>query len=99
MSTYIFDIDGTILNYHTNKWLPGAKEKLIKLHSKGHQILFITMRGPQDEGTVWNMKDTTDILNTLGIPYRVVFGVDSPRILIDDSKIDLIRRKRNQSWE
>ena len=31
MGTHIFDIDGTIVNYHTNNWIDGAKELIIKL--------------------------------------------------------------------
>ena len=29
----IFDIDGTIVNYHTNKWIEGAKEYIINLYN------------------------------------------------------------------
>jgi ribonucleotide monophosphatase NagD (HAD superfamily) len=48
-ATHIFDIDGTIVNFHTNDWLPGAKEYIQKLYRQGCRIIFITQRGFQSE--------------------------------------------------
>jgi FMN phosphatase YigB (HAD superfamily) len=102
MATHIFDIDGTILNWHTNEWIKGAKEKLIELHDKGDDIIFITMRGKQDEGTIWSIENTKNTLlkelDDLGIVYNIIFGVQSPRILHDDSLIFLDQRTTNQEW-
>jgi len=102
MSAHFFDIDGTIVNYHTSEWLDGAKEKLLLLYNNGDQIIFITMRGEQDEGTIWSIENTKKTilkdLDDLGIKYNIIFGVQSPRILHDDNRIFLDRRKTNQSW-
>jgi len=31
VAAYFFDIDGTLVEYHTNRWLPGALARIIKL--------------------------------------------------------------------
>ena len=103
MAAYIFDIDGTIVNYHTSEWLEGAKEMLVKFHSQEHQIIFITMRGEQDEGTIWSIENTKNTilkdLDDLGVKYTILFGVQSPRILTDDSPIYLDARQTNQQYK
>lgn len=102
MAAHILDIDGTIVNYHTSEWLEGAKEKLLQLYGDGHQIIFITMRGDQDEGTIWSVENTKRTilkdLDDMGIKYRIIFGVQSPRILHDDSPIYIDQRFTNQKW-
>jgi len=103
MAAHIFDIDGTIVNYHTSEWLEGAKELLWDIYAHGGQIIFITMRGEQDEGTIWSIQNTKDTilkdLDDMGIKYDIVFGVQSPRIIHDDSPIYLDQRKTNQPYK
>ena len=102
MAAHFFDIDGTIVNYHTSEWLDGAKEKLIEISNGGNQIIFTTMRGPQDEGTIWSIENTKKTilkdLDDLGIKYTIIFGVHSPRIFHDDSPVFVDQRKTNQPW-
>ena len=102
MAAHIFDIDGTIVNYHTNQWIEGAKETIVKLYSLGHQIIFITMRGEQDDAYIWSIENTKNLilkdLDDLGIKYIIIFGVQSPRILYDDSPIYLDKRKTNEPY-
>ena len=102
MPAHFFDIDGTIVNYHTSEWLDGAKEKLLQLFNDGHQIIFTTMRGAQDEGTIWSIQNTKDTilkdLDELGIQYTIIFGVLSPRIFHDDSTVLVDQRRTNQPW-
>jgi len=103
MSAYIFDIDGTLVKYHTNIWLEGAKEMLIKLCREGHQIILITMRDfKRDEFKEWSPQRTMEtILNEMDnekIKFHVLWNVNSPRILCDDSHVELEKRKTNQSW-
>ena len=95
MAAFFIDIDGTIVNYHTSEWLPLAKEKLITLNSQGHQIYFITMRGPQDEGTQWSVENTHKLLSELSFGYNLITGVHSPRFLIDDNSIGAINTPTN----
>lgn len=42
--TIFFDLDGTVLRFHTNEWLPGVVEQLQLLVNAGHQVIFITSR-------------------------------------------------------
>lgn len=101
MAAHFFDIDGTIVNYHTSEWLAGAKERIIELHKEGHQIFFITMRGIHDDGTQWSIEETTKLLKELddeGVIYMTIHNVHSPRIIHDDSLVFVDQRKTNQKW-
>ena len=103
MAAHIFDIDGTIVDYHTSEWLEGAKELLQGIHDAGHQIIFVTMRGEQDEATIWSIQNTKDTilkdLDDMGIEYRIMFGVQSPRVIHDDMPILTDQRKTNQPYK
>ena len=103
MATHFFDIDGTIVNYHTGEWIEGAKELLAKLFKEGHDLIFFTMRGEQDKDTVWSIENTKKTifkdLDELGIKYVVIFGVQSPRIIHDDSQIIIDQRIINQKYD
>lgn len=103
MAAYIFDVDGTIVNYHTSEWLEGAKEHIVKLYKEGHGIYFITMRGAHDEGTIWSIENTENTilkdLDELGVGYTIIFNVQSPRIVVDDSPIFLQQRNTNQPYK
>lgn len=101
--TYIFDIDGTLVDWHTNEWLEGAKENLLKLHNEGHRIILITARNEiNDRFTIWSPENTQKTilkdLKDLGVDYTIIFDVPSPRTLIDDKPCKAITRKRNSSW-
>ena len=62
MAAYFFDIDGTLVEYHTNRWLPGALAHIIKLYKDGNQIHLITMRGNQDKGKTWSIEKTKETI-------------------------------------
>lgn len=102
MAAHFFDIDGTIVNYHTSEWLDGAKEHIYNLYKNGDQIIFITMRcDERDLNTIWSVENTKILLKDLedmGVKYQIIFNVHSPRIIHDDSPIYLDQRKRNQIW-
>jgi histidinol phosphatase-like enzyme len=102
MSTHFFDIDGTIVNYHTNDWIPGAKEYIKKLSDDGCQIVFITMRDEcRDKNEVWSVENTRKILQELedlNIKFTVLFNISSPRIIHDDSLVVLDQRRMNQPY-
>ena len=103
MAAYFFDIDGTIVNYHTSEWLEGAKEHILKLYKEGHGIYFITMRNANDTCTKWSIENTKYTilkdLDELGIGYTIIFNVQSPRIVVDDSPIFLQQRNTNQPYK
>ena len=101
---YFFDIDGTLVKYHTNHWLPGARKHLKHVFNAGHQIFLLTARNDNwDEGKTWSPQRTRDsILKDLdddGVRYVVLFGVRSPRVLVDDSEVKIIKRQTNQPWD
>jgi len=98
MATHIFDIDGTLVEYHTSKWLPSALEMLKELYKAGDQIILVTMRGKQDEGTDWSIENTDLLLKDIGIPYTILYSVSSPRYMHDDSKGAFLHHKTNESW-
>ena len=103
MATHFFDIDGTIVYYHTNEWLPGAKEYIQKLAHEGHQIIFITMRDKiRDKNEIWSVENLQSTilkeLDLLGIEYGFLSNVSSPRIMHDDSPIQLDCRFTNQPY-
>ncbi len=97
MATYIFDIDGTLVDYRTNDFFPGVLEKLKDLTDKGHDIILITMRGTQDLGKKWSIENTQRHVETplkaQGIRYRILYAVQSPRLLIDDAPIQAIQTR------
>ncbi len=104
MGTHIFDIDGTIVNYHTNNWIDGAKELILRLFHEGNQIIFITMRDEiRDNNEIWSVENTKNIilkdLDDLGVKYTILFNVSSPRIIHDDSLITVDRRRTNQIYD
>lgn len=102
MAAHIFDIDGTIVNYHTGEWIEGAKELLIKLSKEGHTIILITMRGAHDKYTNWSIENTKKTilrdLDAVDVEYTIIYNVQSPRIIHDDSEIIVDQRKINQKY-
>jgi hypothetical protein len=100
MAALFFDIDGTVVHFHTNEWLPGVKERLCKLAEAGHQVIFVTMRGPQDEGTAWSVAATQALLEQLPFKYHLLTGVGQPRLLIDDGTPIAVQAKTDDptSW-
>jgi len=95
MAALFFDIDGTVVNYHTSQWLEGVKEKLAALAGAGHQIIFISMRGEHDAGTEWSLEKTQMLLSELRFPFRFLHSVHSPRVLIDDGGVKAINSRTN----
>lgn len=103
MAAHFLDIDGTLTGFHTNTWLPGALNMLRELHRRGDQIILITMRSDRrNHGTAWSEEMTRKTvlkdLDREGIPYRVLFDVDGPRIIVDDNEVRAVRRPHNAAW-
>jgi len=71
---------------------------LFKCADQGDQIIFITMRGPQDAGREWSVENTVKLLETLPFQYRLITYCTRPRFLYDDDPIKAIKRKRDQPW-
>ena len=102
MSAYLFDIDGTVVKWHTNEWLPGAVEMLTDSADKGHQSIFITMRGinKSDADNEWSTANTDKLLSQLPFKYRVLYAVAPERVVVDDNKKGgFVHHKQNSTWE
>lgn len=100
MAAFFIDLDGTVLKYHTNEFLPGVVDRLSALVSAGHEVIFISMRGTRDLHDEWSPKKTREALATLPFPYRFLGDVQAPRILIDDTAPTAVHATTNDptSW-
>ena len=87
MPAHFFDLDGTLLQYHSEKtrWTPGAKEYLQYLEERGDFIMFVTMRGTQDADKPWSVEATEAFMKEEGMDHiPIVYGVPAGRTLYDD---------------
>lgn len=102
MSTFFFDIDGTLVRHSTTEMLPNAVNMLIELKKSGHKIILITRRGDQEWGPddkIYSKKPTLEMLKNNKVPYDdIIFDVSSPRIIVDDEISAVIRREPNKEW-
>ncbi len=102
MATLISDLDGTVFEFQTNNWLPGAIESLLKFQNAGHSIIFITNRSG-DEVLYGNHpmgpQNTVKILREFFPNCSVIFGSQSPRILANDFGVACINHKTNAPFD
>lgn len=84
MVALFVDLDGTSLRHDTNEWLPEVLERLTKFHAMGHQLIFITQRGPHNPNKGLSAEATKELINALPFPALCLTDVQSPRVLIDD---------------
>jgi hypothetical protein len=70
------------------------------LHKAGHDVIFMTMRDKlRDLGTAWSVENTYKLIEELDFDAPILFNVQSPRTIIDDSKVTAIQRQQNKKWE
>lgn len=101
MACLFVDLDGTAVKFHTNRWLPGVREHLVKIAEAGNQIIFITMRRQGiDDDTEWCWKNTMDLIRTSRIKNAsVIGGISVPRFLICDMQPQAISIETdNPNW-
>ena len=106
MTAFLLDLDGTTVHFGTNKLIDGKLEEMIELTKAGHQIIFLTARaydGPGayqwPPGHVFTKEGTQPLLDHLkehGINVRILFGVLSPRIVINDAGAHAITCEKNK---
>ena len=104
MGAIFLDLDGTILKWRTNEPITGALTLLNDLHEKGHQIIFTTRRGrdpdPFKDHEVLSREATEKALKELlpNIPYQIYYGIDSPRIILNDEGAAAGNREKDEEW-
>lgn len=102
MATHIFNIDGTLVEYNTNKWLEGALEHIQKLSNENNNIVLITSRGWKDVGTKIGVAETKETilkdLDDLNIKYTILFEASLPRVLHDSPENFFDKRELNEKW-
>lgn len=99
MAALFFDLDGTLLDWNTDDWMPGAIEMLRELKQQGNQIIFMTFRGHSSVRWEYSIERTTPLLEKLGIEYQILFGVESPRIMFDDSPTYGVKVEGAKTWQ
>lgn len=95
VGSFLCDLDGTLFKHGTTELLPGAKEFLDKLHASGYRIIFMTRRGDIEfeNHPVYSKRATVEMLQHHGLSdHTIIYDVMSPRVLVDDSQIDIMRR-------
>ena len=102
ISTYFFDIDGTIFEYRQFETYkekpailtPGALEKLNEIRAAGHMIVLTTARPAELYG------HTLDELHANEVPYdKIVMGLArGPRHLVNDMSPSAPGEERATGW-
>lgn len=95
MATYFFDIDGTLTYESTNELLPNAERVLSELVNHGHQVVITTAR-PRF-GSAALIKQIAKITGETG-QCSVLFGVSSPRVVINNEGVYAVKRKTDKAW-
>ena len=102
MATILLDLDGTIVRHGTNELLPGRLEQMQAAVKAGHQIIFLTRRGMDwSSDHIYGRRRTEQFLRELeakGIPGRVLFDVESPRLVINDQGARGVEVEKNGEW-
>ena len=102
VGTLLCDLDGTIFQHGTNDFLPGAREFLRNAENAGQRIIFVTRRGDLEfkGDDVYGKAATLKALKDYGLDHHtIIFDVMSPRVLVDDSAIGLLRRPTNKGFD
>jgi hydroxymethylpyrimidine pyrophosphatase-like HAD family hydrolase len=102
MAAFFVDLDGTVVRQGTNEVLPGAREMLEKIIEMSGQIVFTTYRGDVNfKGhKIYSKNGALEAIKNLGVKYHsVIFDIESPRVVINDSGAFSINRDMDSSWD
>jgi len=104
MAAFFLDLDGTLVTHGTNELMSGRLAQLQAAVEAGHQIIFTTRRGPEFlHHPVWGRMATERLLRDLaqnyGIEAQVLYGVQSPRIVINDEGALAKQVLMNGDWD
>lgn len=96
MPAVFVDIDGTLFLWGTEKPVPGALEELLRFKAAGGQIIFTTQRGPTDPS--FDMINLFKFMDKNFPDATILYGIKSPRILINDAGAVAINHIKNAPW-
>jgi len=101
MAAYFVDLDGTLFEFGTNNFLPGTQDFLNFIKENEHQLILTTRRSCEWEGNaIFSIENTLKALKELDIEYHsILFGIDSPRIVINDDGCSAINLKMNKGLQ
>lgn len=101
MAAYFIDLDGTVLKWGKNEFLPGALEMLRNIKKQGHQIFFTTYRGPHyPVGHFMHPTAIVSFLKSHKVEYDdIIYGVESPRVIINDDGCHAINHPSDSDVE
>lgn len=96
MAAYFVDIDGTLVSWGSSTPLPGAVEQLGAAYRKGHQIIFTTQR--PEVTAEFDNKAIRRLIDSFAPGSLIIWGVTSPRIVINDQGAIAINHPQNAPW-
>jgi hypothetical protein len=97
--TYIFDLDGTLMPHHKTEWLPRARIMLDCILREGNAVVFVTARGPQDEGTAWSVSKTMAFMKREQMTHiPILYDMPAGRVIVDDRKPHAVWRNKDEDW-
>ncbi len=96
MPAAFVDLDGVTFDWGTETFLPGAYEELTRFQSAGNELVFTTLRSSQNWGEPLSL---TELFLKRTFPgCTVLFGISSPRILMNDTGAIAINHPQNSPW-
>lgn len=95
MAAAFVDLDGTAFSWGTNTFLKGAYEELRRFYDAGNEIIFVTQR---DGHWLRPLNETQNYLAELFPSCRIIFGVTSHRLMLNDAGAAAINHPRDSAW-
>ncbi len=97
MACIFADLDGCTFEWGSNTFLPGALEQLKAFYRNGNEIVFTTQR--DDSMVEFTSLGSVEKLLKYHFPNCIVlFGLTSPRIVINDAGAIAINHPQNAPW-
>lgn len=99
--TYFIDIDGTLVEHGTNELLPGALELLKQIKDSSGRVVFVTRRSNEefDADPNYSADSAVELLRSIGMEDApLLYGYGSPRVIIDDEEVRVIKHWANDTW-
>ncbi len=94
MAAFFVDLDGSALKWGTNDFVPGAYERLKKFYDEGGDLIFTTQR----DSVISALLPTEKFLKGLFPNCMILYGISSPRAIINDEGAVAINHKKNAAW-